>query len=93
MEIDGVSLQEGQIIALHSGKLVRSATSLEETCLGGLQAAHASHYELITLFYGENVSRKEVIRIADVIRKVYPEQEVEVQEGCQPHYLFIISIE
>ena len=81
------------IIALHNVKLVHSATSLEQACLGLLQAAHASHYELITLFYGENVSRKEVIRIADVIRKVYPEQEVEVQEGCQPHYQFIISIE
>jgi DAK2 domain fusion protein YloV len=93
VEIDGVSVQEGQIIALHNEKLVLSATSLEEACLGLLQVAHASHYELITLFYGENVSRKEVIRIADVIRKVYPEQEVEVQEGCQPHYQFIISIE
>ncbi len=93
VEIDGVSVQEGQIIALHNGKLVLSATSLEQACLGLLQAAHASQYELVTLFYGENVSHKEVIRIADVIRKEYPEQEVEVQEGCQPHYQFIISIE
>jgi DAK2 domain fusion protein YloV len=93
VEIDGVSVQEGQIIALHNEKLVLSAISLEQACLGLLQAAHASQYELITLFYGENVSHKEVIRIADEIRKVYPEQEVEVQEGCQPHYQFIISIE
>jgi fatty acid kinase len=93
VDIDGVNVQEGQIIALHNGKLVLSAASLEEACLGLLQTAHASHYELITLFYGNNVSRKEVIRIADVIRKAYPEQEVEVQEGCQPHYQFIISIE
>jgi DAK2 domain fusion protein YloV len=93
VEIDGVRVQEGQIIALHNGKLVFSATTLEEACLGLLEAAHASHYELITLFSGENVARKEVIRIADAIRQAYPEQEVEVQEGCQPHYQFIISIE
>jgi DAK2 domain fusion protein YloV len=93
VEIDGVDVQEGQIIALHNGKLVFSASSLEEACLGLLKTAHASHYELITLFYGDNVARKEVTRIADIIRKAYPEQEVEVQEGCQPHYQFIISIE
>lgn len=93
VEIDGVRVQEGQIIALHNGKLVLSATSLEEACLGLLEAAQASDYELITLFSGENVARKEVIRIADAIRQAYPEQEVEVQEGCQPHYQFIISIE
>jgi dihydroxyacetone kinase-like predicted kinase len=93
VEIDGVNVQEGQIIALHNGKLVLSATTLEEACLGLLKAAHASHYELITLFSGENVARKEVIHIADAIRQAYPEQELEVQEGCQPHYQFIISIE
>jgi DAK2 domain fusion protein YloV len=93
VEIDGVRVQEGQIIALHNGKLVLAAASLEEACLGLLKTAHASSYELITLFYGDNVTRKEVIRIADVIRIAYPEQEVEVQEGCQPHYQFIISIE
>jgi dihydroxyacetone kinase-like predicted kinase len=32
-------------------------------------------------------------RIADAIRNKYPEQEVEVQEGGQPHYQFIISVE
>lgn len=93
VEIDGVQVDEGQIIALHNGKLVFAASRLEDACLGLLEKAHADHYELITLFYGTNVSKREVNRIADLIRKAYPEQEVEVQEGCQPHYHFIIAIE
>ncbi len=93
VEIDDVQVQEGQIIALHNGKLVLSATSLEEACLGLLEKAHADHYELITLFYGAKVAKTEAFRIADVIRARYSNQEIEVQEGCQPHYHFIISIE
>ncbi len=93
VEIDGVEVREGEYIALHNGKLVLASNNLEEACLGLLEKAHAHHYELITLFYGANVQRREVIRIADSIRRAYPEQEVEVQEGCQPHYHFIISIE
>ena len=93
VEIDGVNVQEGEIIALHNGKLVLSAPSLEEACLGLLKKAHADHYELITLFYGANIDRQEVNKISDSIRAAYPEQEVEVQEGNQPHYQFIISIE
>lgn len=93
VEIDGVQVQEGQVIALHNGKLVLASTHLEEACLGLLKKAHADHFELITLFYGANVTKKEVIRIADSIRSAFPEQEVEVQEGCQPHYHFIIAIE
>jgi DAK2 domain fusion protein YloV len=93
VEIDGVQVEEGQIIALHNGKLVLSATSLEDACLGLLEKAHADHFELITLFYGANVHKTEAFRIADVIRLRFAGQEIEVQEGCQPHYQFIISIE
>jgi dihydroxyacetone kinase-like predicted kinase len=48
---------------------------------------------LITLFYGENLSHAEANRIADLIHQKYPSQEVEVQEGGQSHYQFIISVE
>jgi dihydroxyacetone kinase-like predicted kinase len=45
------------------------------------------------LFYGEEIKHAEANHIADLIREKYPNQEIEVQEGGQPHYQFIISIE
>jgi uncharacterized protein len=45
------------------------------------------------MFYGEGMTHVEANRIADVVRTAYPALEVEVQEGGQPHYQFIISIE
>ncbi|MCU0487677.1 MAG: DAK2 domain-containing protein [Anaerolineales bacterium] len=93
VEIDGVEVQEGQIIALLNGKLVLSASDLDRACLGLLEKAHADHFELITMFYGNNIAKPDVFRIADLIRAQYPKQEVEIQEGCQPHYQFIFAIE
>jgi DAK2 domain fusion protein YloV len=93
VEIDGVEVQEGQVIALQNDNLVLSASSLEEACLGLLEKANAEKYELITLFYGSNVSSEEVSQIAEAIRTKYPSKEIEVQEGGQPHYQFIIAIE
>jgi DAK2 domain fusion protein YloV len=93
VEIDGVQVDEGEVIALLNGKLVLSSNDLEKACLELLEQAHADHFELITLFYGEDVSRTEVNHIADSIRTAYPEQEIEIQEGCQPHYHFIMAIE
>lgn len=93
VEIDGVQVEEGQIIGLLNGKLVVASSTLQETCLQLLQTAHADHFELITLFYGADLNKTQVGRIADQIRLTFPEQEVEIQEGCQPHYHFIISIE
>src|SRR5512141_257692 len=83
VEIDGVKVETGQVIALLDGKLVASAGSVEEGCLALLDKADADEHELITLFYGENLSHVDANLIADLIRQKYPNQEVEVQEGGQ----------
>jgi DAK2 domain fusion protein YloV len=93
VEIEGVSVEQGQVIALVNGQLAISAGSVEEACLGALEKAKAADYELITLFYGEDLSVGEANRITDVIRAKYSSQEIELQDGGQPHYQFIISVE
>lgn len=92
-EIDGVKVNQGDIIALHNGKLVLSNDDLQHACLELLDRIEIEEYELITLFYGSNIDKTEVNRITDAIRKKYPDHIIEVQEGGQPHYQFIISIE
>ncbi len=93
VELDGVAVQEGQHIALLDGKLVLAADGLDEAVLGLLRQAEAEEYELITLFYGDGLSKSEAHRLADVIREAYPDQEIEVQFGGQPHYPLILSVE
>jgi fatty acid kinase len=66
---------------------------VEEGCLQLLEKAKAEEHELITLFYGQDTTHADANHIADAIRNKYPGQEVEVQEGGQPHYQFIISVE
>ena len=93
VEIDGVEVKEGEIIVLHNGKLIHSSDNIKQACLIFLEKAAADDYELITLFYGANIQKPEVNHIADAIRDAYPDHEVEVQDGGQPHYQFIVSIE
>jgi dihydroxyacetone kinase-like predicted kinase len=93
VEIDGVSVEQGQVIALVNGKLAVSTVSVEAACLGALKKTGTAERELITLFYGEDMPSTEANRIVDVIRAAYPAQEVELQDGGQPHYQFILSVE
>jgi len=93
VEIDGVTVKEGQVIALLDGKLVASAETVEQGVMELLTKADARAHEIITLFYGENMPHPEANRIADVICRTYPALEVEIQGGGQPHYQFLISIE
>lgn len=93
VEIDGVAVEKGQVIALIDGRLACSTLSVEATCLGALEKAHAAEHELITLFYGFDLSLMDANRIVDVVRAAFPTQEIEIQDGGQPHYQFIISVE
>ena len=93
VEIDGIEVKKGEIISLHNGKLVGSNKSLKDGCLIFLETAKAEDLELITLFYGENISKEDAEEMAEFIQEKYPDQEIELQYGGQPHYQFIFSIE
>ena len=93
VEIDGVKVKEGQVIALLDGKLVASAKTVEKGVMDFLKKAKAEEHELVTLYYGEEMKHSEANQIADVVREKYPALEIEVQDGGQPHYQFIISVE
>jgi dihydroxyacetone kinase-like predicted kinase len=58
-----------------------------------LKKAKAEDREHVTIFYGSNTTMEQVKEITDLIEKKYPDHEVEVHEGGQPHYQFILSIE
>lgn len=92
VEIDGVQVKDGQIIVLHNGKLVAATADLWEGCQAFLEKAGAEDCEIVTLFYGENMTKRTAAEIADQIREAYDHLEVEIQEGGQPHYQFIISM-
>lgn len=93
VEIDGVEVEKGEVIALHNGKLVASTDSIEAACEALFVAAETHDYERITLFYGEDIQPSHVNELADKIRSIYPDHEIEVHEGGQPHYQLIIAIE
>lgn len=93
VEIDDVQVEKGAVIALHNGKLVTSTNSIDQACEEFLIAADTNNYERITIFYGEDISPSQANEIADKIRSIYPDHEIEVHEGGQPHYQLIIAVE
>ena len=93
IELNGVAVEQGQVIALLNDSLVTAAPTIEEAMLDLLKKAGTENRERVTLFYGANITRPEVNQIVDAIRSKYPSHEIELHEGGQPYYQFIISIE
>jgi hypothetical protein len=91
VEIDDVSVQEGQIIGLHNGLLKVAGDDVLETILRLLELMRAR--ELFTLYHGANVTPEQAEQMAAAIRAAYPATAVEVHAGGQPHYHYILSAE
>ncbi len=93
VEIDGVQVKENEIITLLNGKLISSTKNLEEAVMNFMKSIDTEEYELITLFYGENIDKAIAEKIAEDLQNQYEDFEVDLQYGGQPHYQFIISVE
>jgi len=92
-QIKGLQVEEGAVIGLLNGDLTASGDTLEEVAQEMLRQMEAERYEIITIYYGKDVSQDQAERLADEIRRRYPEQEVELIAGGQPHYHYILSVE
>lgn len=93
VEIDGVNCSEGQAIGLLNGKLAVSGDDLGECLIKILEMIYPENAELITLFYGADLSTINANQLADRVRERWPNQEIELVDGGQPHYQIILSVE
>jgi len=93
VQLNGVDVKEGEAIGLLNDNLVASDRSPEQVIEEVLRQMKAEEYEIITIYYGENATQKEAEALATQISQDYPEQEIELVNGGQPHYIYILSAE
>jgi dihydroxyacetone kinase-like predicted kinase len=93
VQLNGVDVKKGEVIGLLNETLVASGSSPEQVIEEVLRQMKVEEYEIITIYYGENVTQGEAEALGARISQDYPEQEIELVKGGQPHYLYILSAE
>jgi DAK2 domain fusion protein YloV len=91
--INDVKVNKGEVIALHNGNLVNSSKSLKDSCINLLKLIGTDNKEHITVFFGKNIVKPELDEIIELIKTSFPNQEIEIHDGGQPFYQFILSVE
>ena len=91
--INNVKVNKGEVIALHNGNLVNSSKSLKDSCINLLKLIGTDNKEHITVFFGKNIVKPELDEIIELIKTSFPNQEIEIHDGGQPFYKFIMSVE
>ncbi|HOB91761.1 MAG TPA: DAK2 domain-containing protein [Bacillota bacterium] len=90
---NGVEVSERDFIGIAGGELRVAGKQCAEVVRSLVTDMVQPDDELITLFYGEDVSESEASRLAEQIAEDHPTCEVELQYGGQPLYYYIIMIE
>ncbi len=93
IEYNGVSVDEGHIIGLLNDELTAADDTVEDILWTLLDQMHVENLEIVTLYYGNGTTARAAERLGDAIRQKYEHLEVEIVEGGQPHYFYIISAE
>lgn len=93
VQVNGLKVCAGQIIGLLNDQLTTVGDSTQDVAHELLRRMGAAEREIVTVYYGRDVSANEGESLAESIRLEYPELEVELLDGGQPHYYYIISAE
>ncbi|HLA43987.1 MAG TPA: hypothetical protein VJZ27_11155, partial [Aggregatilineales bacterium] len=93
VEIEGVAVQEGQVIGIVDGKLRVAGDKIETVIQRLLESIDLEDYELVTLYYGDDIDLVSVNRIAGMLREQFEDVAFETVSGGQPYYHYILGIE
>ena len=92
-EIDGLSIKKDDYMGIIDGKIKVSKLNRKEVVLDTLRAMITDESEIITILLGEDGNMDEANEISDEISREFPEVEVEIHEGQQPVYPYLLSVE
>lgn len=91
--IDGVEIHKDDYMALAEGKIILSTPEMMDAATKVLEHLMDEDSEIVTVIYGEDATAAQAQQLQDFIEENYPDAEVEIVEGKQSLYPFILSVE
>ncbi|MFF2176997.1 DAK2 domain-containing protein [Lysinibacillus sp. NPDC058147] len=91
--IDGVEIHKDDFMALAEGKIVLSTPALKDAAEKVITDLVDEDAEIVTIIYGEDTTEENASELVKFIEEKYPEVEVELFNGKQGLYPYIISVE
>ncbi|MBD7914107.1 DAK2 domain-containing protein [Clostridium sp. Sa3CUN1] len=92
-EMDGIEIKEGNMLGLIEGKIKKVGSSYCDVAEEVLSEMIDDESELITIFYGADVSEEEANEFAAKVEEKYEDLDVQCYRGAQPLYYFLMSVE
>ena len=92
-EIDGKVIKQNDFMGIGDKEILSVGTDLKATTLEMIDAMVDEDSAIVSIYYGTESNEKDAEAIGAVIGAKYPDVEVEINNGGQPIYYYVISVE
>jgi len=91
--VSGTEIKSGDIIGIADGEISAVSSTPDEALLKLAEEMTDDDSEVITVYYGEDISDEQANDILDTLEEKYDDIDVLLQKGNQPLYYYILSVE
>ncbi len=92
-EFEDLHIRQGDIIGLANGKVTQKGDNVHDVAIQLTNEIVTDEDSLITLYYGAETSPEDAQALADEFSEQYPDCDVDIQNGGQPLYYYLIAVE
>lgn len=92
-KIGDKEIHEGDIMGIGDEGILSVGSSISETSKELLEKLVTEDSELISIYYGEDISEEEAERFVSEVEEAYPDLDVDAHCGGQPIYYYVMSVE
>lgn len=91
--IDDKEIKEGNIMGIGDDSILAVGEDIAEITKETIDLMADEETELISVYYGEDISEEDANALGTELQEKYPDCEVEVYAGGQPIYYYVVSVE
>ena len=91
--IDDKEIKEGNIMGIGDDSILAVGEDIAEITKETIDLMADEESELISVYYGEDITEEDANALGEELQEKYPDCEVEVYEGGQPIYYYVVSVE
>ena len=91
--IDDISIRQGDYMGIGDSGILSVGSEIENVTFEMLQKFMSEDKELISIYYGADISEENAEQLRDRVAEVFGSCDVELQYGGQPIYYYIVSAE
>ena len=92
-EIDGKTIKQDDFMGIGDKSILSVGTDLKATTIEMVDEMVDEDSAIVSIYFGSEASEEDANELASIIEEKYPDVEVEVNNGGQPIYYYVISVE